>query len=65
MLHIYLEEDYDIVSVDETEGVTLNYKNKLVKIPYEEWQQIQEHVLDYFKFRLEKGIKQYNDGKDL
>ncbi len=65
MLHIYLNENCDVISVDEREGVTLNYENKIVKIPYEEWKEIQEHVLSYFKFRLEKGIKQYGDEKDL
>ena len=65
MLHTYLKENYHIISIDETKDVTLDYENKVVKIPYEEWKEIEEHALSYFKFRLEKAIKQYDGKEDL
>lgn len=64
MLHplysLYMEKNCNIISIDEVEGVVLNYQNKTVRVPYEEWEKMEEYVLAYFSFGLEKIVEQYN-----
>lgn len=63
MLHplysLYLEQNCNILSVDEQDGVILSYQNKIVKIPYKKWEKVEEYTLSYFQFQLEKLIKEY------
>ena len=46
-------------SVDEVEGVILSYQNKVIKIPYEKWEKMEEYTLSYFQFQLEKLLEEY------
>lgn len=57
---LYLEKNCQIVSIDEQQDVILNYQNKTVKIPYEQWKKIEDYTLSYFYFHLEKAIQQYH-----
>ena len=63
MLHplysLYLEQNCNILSVDEVEGVILSYQNKVIKIPYEKWEKMEEYTLSYFQFQLEKLLEEY------
>ena len=49
-----------VLSIDELQGVTLDYQNKVTKIPYSEWKKIEQYTISYFSFCLEKIMKQYN-----
>ncbi len=63
MLHplysLYLEQNCNILSINEVEGVIVNYQKKVVKIPYDEWEKMEERVLSYSQFYLEKLVERY------
>ncbi len=63
MLHplysLYLEQNCNILSVDEVEGVILSYQNKVIKFLMKNGKKMEEYTLSYFQFQLEKLLEEY------
>lgn len=56
---LYQQKNCDILVAEEGQNVILRYQNDIVEIPYEQWKNLEEYILSYFQFQLQKLIKEH------